>query len=101
MGLTLRGLCGGGLVRSFVAMRRLKVRGLSSVMRVNVHDSFFCERSLGAASADAERISSLRRQGGGRSPFGSVPIPRPPSGSYLLTAIQANVGRSRRLCQPP
>ena len=94
MGLTLRGLCGGGLVRSFAAMRRLKVRDLSSVMRVNVHDSSFCGRSLG-------RISPLRRRGGGRSPSGSFPIPRPPSGSYLLTAIQANAGRSRRLCQPP
>ena len=63
-----------GLVRSLAAMRKLRARGVSSVMRV-AHDSTFCGRSLGG-------ISPLRRRGGG------FPIaPATPSGAHLATRL--------------
>ena len=56
----------------------------SSVMRF-AHDSSFCGRSQGGASADAG-VSPLRRRGGGRSPSGSFPIaPATPSARSLLS----------------
>ena len=67
--------------------------GASSVMRL-AHDSSFCGRSQGG-------ISPLRRRGGGMKTGEACDRPATPSVRLTCICMVSNVGRARRLCQPP
>ena len=76
---------------------------ISSTIRCRGWSPPFCgRRRLVAAKPPQVTVSPLTRRGGGRSPSGSFPIaPATPSAPTYRLISGLNVGRARRLCQPP
>ena len=80
---------------------RLMQRGAYPQSCAKAHDSSFCGRAKGAASVDTGfRLCGGEAVDGARLSAFRSPLPPLRAPAYRLVS-EINVGRSRRLCQPP